>query len=232
MSITNGYCTEAEAIAALFQGTTPTANELAAIDLAVEAASRQIDQYCNRYFYLDGSTSARVFTPDSTYYCKIDDVGDTTGMQVAVDVTGFGTYTLVFAANDYQLEPQNSLTQGRPYSAIRARRTHYFPVLGGGPFIASGQNTVYFPDFFIGDLNWGIGIQTVQVTALWGWPSVPAPVKQATIIQASMLFKAPSAPFGVAGSVDVGQLRITQQLHPTAKALVEPYRREASGVFV
>jgi hypothetical protein len=65
----------------------------------------------------------------------------------------------------------------------------------------------------------------VQVTAVFGWPAIPEPVTQATIIQASRIFKRYDSPLGVAGFGDLGAIRVSRYLDPDMAQLVEPYRR-------
>ena len=65
----------------------------------------------------------------------------------------------------------------------------------------------------------------VQLTAVYGWPSVPEPITQAVIIQASRIFKRYDSPLGVAGFGDLGAIRVTRALDPDVAQLVEPYRR-------
>jgi hypothetical protein len=65
----------------------------------------------------------------------------------------------------------------------------------------------------------------VKVTGIFGWPSVPAAVKQAALIQAGAIWSSRTAPFGVIGSQDLGGvLRMSAALHPEARILLEPYR--------
>ena len=49
---------------------------------------------------------------------------------------------------------------------------------------------------------------TVTMTAKWGWAEVPAPIKQATYLQAGHLYKMADAPNGVAGMDQFGAIRI------------------------
>ena len=55
------------------------------LDDAINAASRQIDAFCGRYFYADGSASARKFFTDDLYRLKVDDISTTTGLVVKYD---------------------------------------------------------------------------------------------------------------------------------------------------
>lgn len=44
----------------------------------------------------------------------------------------------------------------------------------------------------------------LTITARWGWTAVPTQVKTSTKLQAAQLFKRRRAPFGIAGSPDLG----------------------------
>jgi hypothetical protein len=68
-----------------------------------------------------------------------------------------------------------------------------------------------------------------QVTALWGWTAVPATIKEAALLQASRLFKRRDAPFGVAGSPDLGsEIRLLAKVDPDVAVMLERYVRRAS----
>lgn len=68
-----------------------------------------------------------------------------------------------------------------------------------------------------------------QVTALWGWVAVPATIKEAALLQASRLFKRRDAPFGVAGSPDLGsEIRLLAKVDPDVAVMLERYVRRAS----
>ena|ERR1700754_2673511 len=65
-----------------------------------------------------------------------------------------------------------------------------------------------------------------QVTALWGWTEVPATIKEATMLQASRLFKRRDAPFGVAGSPELGsELRLLAKVDPDVAVMLSKYVR-------
>jgi hypothetical protein len=65
-----------------------------------------------------------------------------------------------------------------------------------------------------------------EVTALWGWDAVPTTVKEATLLQASRLFKRRDAPFGVAGSPDLGsELRLLAKVDPDVAVMLSKYVR-------
>jgi hypothetical protein len=66
----------------------------------------------------------------------------------------------------------------------------------------------------------------VAVTARWGWTAVPATIQQACLLQASRLHKRRDAPFGVAGSPDMGsELRLLAKVDPDVEVMLRAYRR-------
>jgi hypothetical protein len=204
MAITNGYATRAQVKAALRIGTADTADDTL-IDNATEAASRLIDGYCNRQFWAYSSATTRIFQANSSYVCDIDDVYSTASLVVKTDPDADGTFDVTFAVTDYQLEPLNGYLEGLDWSFDRLR--------------AVG-------DYLFPNVNANFGEQAlVRVTAFYGWAAVPSPIAQATIIQASRLFKRLDSPLGVAGFGDLGAIRVSRFLDPDMAQLVEPYRR-------
>jgi hypothetical protein len=167
------------------------------LELAVESASRMIDSYTQRYFYNAG-TAVRLFVPQDNYVTEIDDAITITQIETS-DGDDFGT---TWATKDYQLEPLNGTVDGltgHPTTRIRAVDDFLFNVLAGEA--------------------------TVRVTGTWGWAAIPVAVKQATIIQASRIFKRNDSPLGVAGFGDMGVIRVGSQLDPDVRQLVEVYRK-------
>ena len=203
MSISNGYATRNQVKAALRIGTADTLDD-DLIDNCVGAASRLIDGYCNRRFWQSGTAEARVYQAEDSFYCSIDDVAGT-ALTLKTSSQADGTFDVTWKVSDYQLEPLNGNLDGLTwsYDKIRAVGDYLFPTV-----------------------NANYGDQAlVQVTAIFGWPSVPEPVTQATIIQASRIFKRYDSPLGVAGFGDLGAIRVSRFLDPDMAQLVEPYRR-------
>lgn len=73
---------------------------------ALAAASRGVEEFCNRQFNDAGSASARVYRPDSGRLVKVDDC-HTTAPVVTVDGT-------TYPSTDYELEPLNGVVDGQP----------------------------------------------------------------------------------------------------------------------
>lgn len=69
---------------------------------------------------------------------------------------------------------------------------------------------------------------TLTVTGVWGWPTVPAAVKTATLLQAARFSARRDSPYGIAGSPNEGsEMRLLASLDPDLKtALGSKYRRE------
>lgn len=166
------------------------------LETAIESASRMIDGYTARTFYNAG-TAVRNFAATDDLTCIIDDAISVTTVQTTDEIGD--TYT-TWTANDYQLEPLNARSDGlyMPYTGLRAVNDYAFPVVD--------QQAL------------------VRVTAVWGWPAVPTAIKQATIIQASRLFKRLDSPLGVAGFGDMGAIRVGRYLDPDVEQLAMPYR--------
>jgi hypothetical protein len=69
------------------------------------------------------------------------------------------------------------------------------------------------------------GQATVEVTGVFGFATVPIAVRQATVIQASRIYKRLDSPLGVAGISDIGIMRVSNRLDPDVAQLVDPLRR-------
>ncbi|NBQ97973.1 MAG: phage gp6-like head-tail connector protein [Microbacteriaceae bacterium] len=203
MAIVNGYATRNQIKAALRIGTADTQDD-ELIDNCAGAASRLIDGYANRAFWVVGTATSRVFTAGSDFVCQVDDMSST-AITVKSSQQANQIFDTTWTTSDYQLEPVNGILDGLtvPYTRIRAIGDYLWPTLNNN----FGEEAL------------------VQVTALWGWPAVPEPITQATIIQASRIFKRYDSPLGVAGFGDLGVMRVSRALDPDVMQLVEPYRK-------
>lgn len=193
MAIYNGYCTLAQIKAAL-RITDSVDDDL--LELAVEAASRQIDSYCERVFY--NQTTSRVFAPQDSYLVQTDDMQSLSSLKTSS--AGDGVFDITWGVKDYQLEPLNGKIGGDPwpYTQIRAVGDYLFPTYRDEA--------------------------TVQITATWGFYSTPTMIKQAAVLLASRLFKRNDSPLGVLGFGDLGVVRVSR-IDPDIAALLEPYRK-------
>lgn len=204
MAVTNGYCTLAALKAAL--DITDKADD-GALEAAIEAASRQIDAHCGRgrKFWQDANVVARKYSPVYANRVVVDDVSTLTGLIVAVDTTDDGTFdTTLTISSDFQVEPVNAAAEYpvQPWTSIRLLDG----TLSTFTRLASGR-------------------PVVQVTAKFGWPTVPDAVERACVIQARSVFKSQDTTFGsFALSLD-GQPQRVPALDPMARAQLEPFVR-------
>lgn len=169
------------------------------IALAITAASRAIDRFCNRQFGRTSSLEERSYTAQynyrrGRYVVFLDDLmPPVTG---AVVEGSAGTIT------DYVLEPVNAVSEGRPYTQLSVGPT------------SSVQPTCDEND--------------IVVTAPWGWTSVPAAVEMACLIQAHRFFNRKDSPYGIEGSPDSesgGELRILSRLDADVMISLKNYVR-------
>ena len=178
------------------------------LELAISAASRQIDGYCQRFFYQDGAVADRSYYPDDYLSIEVDDISTTTGLIVKVDNDNDGTFeTTLTLTTNYILTPVNAADQYpvQPYTGIRIVDTG----ISSFPIFTSGR-------------------PSVQVTAKFGWPAVPEDVEKACLIQATHLFKSSDAVFGGL-NFDTGVFRVRGSLNPMAEALLERYAKARVG---
>jgi len=166
------------------------------LEMAIESASRLVDGYSGRYFYNAG-TATKNFAAQDNYIVVTEDLQSVSSLQDTNQIGG--SYT-TWETDEYQLEPLNGKADGisMPYTQIRA--------VGG--------------NFF----NLNVGDALVRITGVWGWAAVPIAIKQATIIQASRIFKRLDSPLGVLSSPDLGFIRVGSRLDPDVAQLVDPYR--------
>jgi len=170
------------------------------IQAAILAASRMIDDYCQRGFWQEGTLAAPVtkyYTPVSPWYLEIDDLIQPT--EIASRANQSGPFSTIWNLdNDVMYEPINNPEIGRPVTRLLAVRTYVFPY--------------FFP-------------QTVKITGVWGYSSIPYEVELACKIQAARLFVRKQSPFGIAGSVELGTVRLNSRLDPDVEMLLKTFRR-------
>jgi hypothetical protein len=204
MAITNGYATLTEI--KTFLSISDNVDDTL-LEGMVEAASRSIDRIANRRFYLDANASARAYRVSSPIILFTDDIGTTSGLIVKTDDDGDGTFENTLTLNtDYIMDPLTALDLGRPYTQVTmVTNTETFPI---------------FPGLFQNGLRPG-----VQVTARWGWPSVPDDINQACLILTADLYKRKDSPGGILGLGDLGAIRMSP-LGRDVTAMVRAYRKE------
>lgn len=194
MAITRGYCTLAEVKAAL--RLTDSVDDTL-IENSIEGASRRIDGYCGRFFYQ--TTQAVKFFARDSYRLPVPDIATTSGLLVQLDNDGDGTYETTCVINvDFIMEPLDANLQDRPFRRITM----------------TGGKT--FPLFFIPQEA------GVQVTATFGFPSIPDDVREAAVLLSMRQFARYNAALGV---LAFGDMAVSvRSVDPDVRDLLSPYR--------
>lgn len=174
----------------------------AELDLVIESVSRMIDDFTGRFFYSAGTVTS-YYEADEYLTLPVDDVVSVSTLQTDDDADG--TYETTWAATDYSLKPYNAALTGKPYTLIEATTygSRVFPVA-----VTKG----------------------VKLVAVRGWAAVPKPVETAAIIQSGRIFNRRNTPFGIAGTPEMGQLRLLARLDPDVEQLLRAYRVPAQAV--
>jgi hypothetical protein len=196
VAITNGYCTLAELKASL--NITDSVDDTA-LEAAITAASRMVDDYTERFFFVNGSVGSpvtRYYTAVDPYTINIDDI--TTITEVATDDNFDRTFETVWGTSDYLVEPINNPIKSWPYNRVLAIGSYIFPY--------------QLP-------------QSVRIKGVWGFSAIPAEVNMATLIQSSRIFGRRQSPFGIAGSPEMGTVRLYSRLDADVEVLLRPFRK-------
>lgn len=201
------YCT-VDALKSRF-GDTRTADD-SEYHAACFAASRSLEQYCERAFYR--STDTRTLNPNcGLYTLELPEFHDLVSVTSLKTDGGSGTFATTWNSTDYQLlcvdgTPNvNAAPEPRPYVKIRAVGSQTFP------------------------LTVGLGRRDlVQITGVWGWPSVPWSIKKAAEIIAAETFKLKDSPGMVAaGYEDFDIQMLGSEARRRFARFANPYRRNA-----
>jgi hypothetical protein len=203
VTITNGYASLAALKAEL---TIQDSDDDIRLEAAINAASRQIDGWCGRRFWQDGSVVAREFYPDDYRTVCPGDISTKTGLVVKVDTGDDGLFATTLTIDTHFLV--------RPLNAADE-----VPVWPYTEIVLTDDTSTWF-------VQSGSGRPNVQVTAKFGWPAVPDDVTQACLIQAKNLYKATSGTYsGFQLSVDAGAVMRTPGMDGVAGMLLERYRK-------
>lgn len=164
---------------------------------AMQDASVGINGFCNRQFNKTSTASLRKYNLIADNLAVVDDFWTTDDLVVTLDGN-----TLV-EDEDFELRPMNGVVDGEP----------------GWPYWRIKLLGYRWPRrcYYSG--------ARLQVTAQWGWTSVPAGVKQACFIMAAETFQLKDAPLGVAGADSFGTVMRVRN-NPMASAKLGRYVRD------
>jgi len=201
----------------------------ASVERLLDAASRNIDRFCNRPdgFEADSSASARTYAGSGTPYQRIDECIEITLIAVKDSATD-DSYTS-WGDDDwvaYTGDPRRPDFNRLPYTGIMVDPT------GGESVFTSGKFTTRAG--FRPTTEVYRGVPTVQVTAKWGYSEdIPEDIKMACIMQAARWFKRMQGNMADAvASGDFGMMMYVQQLDPDIQQLLIAgrYVRPAVGL--
>lgn len=170
------------------------------ISRAITAASRAVDEACNRQFGKVDAPESRVYTARPRIdrgggfgrMVIVDDLMSLVG--VVVKVSG------VVLTAPVRWWPLNAPAEGRPYTRL---------LLPTATTCEEGA---------------------VDILAPWGWTAIPTTITEATFLQSSRVGKRRDAPFGVAGSPELGsELRLLAKVDPDVAVMVKSYRRKVKA---
>jgi hypothetical protein len=166
------------------------------------AASRALEQYCQRAFYRTAEQT-RTLNPTGSTCLHLPPFYD------LVSVTSLEVSGTAWGLSDYQLlcddGTPNTMAgpELKPYVKVRA-------INGTYPVPTSGRRDV------------------VEITGVWGWPSVPWAIKKAAEIIAAETFKLKDSPGMVAaGYEDFDVSMLGSEARRRFARFANPYRRHA-----
>jgi hypothetical protein len=220
MALTNAYATVAELRGLLKDDGAKL--DAPTIERALNASSRAIDDYCHRRFWVDATVQTREYQVLSPRLAHLDDISTTTGLIVKTDTGLDASWATTWTSGtDFRLEPRNADKDGPSYAwwKIVAIGAKLFPICHGPGGAWGGSQLVVYRER-----------DTLQVTAMFGWSTIPDQVNQACLLKAVSLFKRKDAPFGVAGFGEFGVVRIGRN-DPDVQGLLDPFVRwDRSGL--
>jgi|TARA_B100001250_G_scaffold252670_1_gene217288 hypothetical protein len=201
MAITNGYCTLAELKTYLgLSGSGQDDN----LENAVDSASREIDGICDRFFY-QTSSDAKYFTPDNALFIDVPDISSPSGLAVLIDTSDDGTHDTTLTINtDFYTKP---LDAGNEVDGIQYQPITQITILD------TRSSERFDPTI----------VKQIKITAQWGFSAVPHAIKQATLLQATRLFKRKDSPFSTYGNPETGTGELFNKFDPDAMKLIKKY---------
>lgn len=178
--------------------------------LALDVATRKVDDHCGRTFASASVAAARTLRADDPVVLRMApgwDIQSTSGLIVKTDDNDDGTFETTWTSGtDFEADSGIGYdgAQSWPHGRLVAVGARLWPTLTRR--------------------------RAVQITALWGWAAVPDPVKQATLILAAEAWKVKDAPFGVAAFADFGPMRVRD--NPTVAQLLARYRHPVTTAVI
>jgi len=137
-----------------------TAQDESVLTPVILAASRLVEEAASRRFN-QGSSETRYFAGSGHAQIAIDDLVSVSA--ISVDDAGDGAYSTTLIAGDYVLLPRNAPLDDEPYTHVR---------------IGPAASTI---------TTWAEVADWVKIAGIFGYPAVPAIVKEWTALVARQM---------------------------------------------
>ncbi len=193
-------------------------------------ASDAVKASANRTFEpIAATASTRYFTATRPYSALPQDYLGAVDWSVVFPML-FSQEPPQLEVDDFFLTPLGAQVIGDITVSDYVTGTTYTPVRGW-PYNAASKGKPFTRLEFAVGTALPITSGRLAVTAKWGWPSVPAGVMNACLLQANRWFKRKDAPFGVAGIDSMGgATRLLAQVDPDVAVGLSAYRRHWAAV--
>jgi len=174
------------------------------------AVSRLMDRECGRHFTKDAAVVARLYDGNGCAVLRVDDIAATAGLIVKVDLNG-----------DYDFaDADETLTIN----------THYWLAPANADKEAEAEpwtRLEIVPDNAVISI-WPAQQRAVQVTAAFGWPTVPGGIREATIMVAREIRDLEQAGM----TLDLQNMDQVQQLAPQAFSMIQRIKAQYGKLAV
>jgi hypothetical protein len=206
VTISNGYITLVQIKADGALGISDSTNDTE-LEQVIESVSREIDNFCNQYFYKSASPEVRYFTPTYEDQCYVSPLVSVSSL--STDTNLDRTYADTWTTDDYDLYPYNAAsgTEAEPYWRIDRVRNSELSFVKGEP-------------------------KYVKVTGVFGWAAVPQAVQQACLLWSMRTWMRHKTVLGVSAVTALGQMIVkVPPPDPDVQQLLSNYKLVITGVI-
>lgn len=208
---------DVETLKAVLQVSTDRQDD--ALQVAITASSRQIDNWYGDQFWTSGALEDRVLRPDTAVDVRPGVFATSVGLVVKTDEDSDGVFETTWDVSEWQAEASLPLF-GYPFDQIIAVGSRFFPA----PKYRHSRycwDTAWGRNYYNDAGVWGGNRRArVQVTAQWGWAAVPAEVTQACQILSIDHWKSKDLTNGSAGIFNGPKMLQQAPFNPLAVKLL------------
>lgn len=201
MAIDDAYATAAEYRARTNKS---DATDDATILAQLKSVSRWIEHYTGRIFNQSAGATARYFDGDGGERLFVADLVSIDSSGLKVDEDYDGTYELTVLSTNYFLRPYNAAEIAEPYTSIELAQ------------YSSNSQLSAFPS----------ALRNVKITGTWGFPAVPASVKEAAVAIARGIRDMEEAGFTLTLENVDAAIALSPRIPTICRDLLDRYRLE------